>query len=152
MLDLYYTANMNDQQRVFFYQEYARVKKDEVVGVLFALLLGCFGIHKFYMGETGWGILYIVFSWTWIPAILGLIECFFMPGRVRRYNDGVAQAIAAGIGAGPGGYASAGAYGAAPFAAGATAVRHDSCAACGRMNEAGAAFCPGCGGAMAQMA
>jgi len=143
MLDLYYTANMNDQQRAFFYQEYARMKKDEVVGVLFALLLGCFGIHKFYMGETGWGILYIVFSWTGIPALLGLIECFFMPGRVRRYNDGVAQAIAMGMGVAPGG------YGAGGFAGGG---RRDPCAACGRMNDAGAVFCPGCGGAMAQMA
>jgi len=133
MLDLYYTANMNDQQRAFFYQEYARMKKDEVVGVLFALLLGCFGIHKFYMGETGWGILYIVFSWTGIPALLGLIECFFMPGRVRRYNDG-------GGGGGWGGGGGGGGAG-----------RHP-CAACGRMNDAGAVFCPGCGGAMAQMA
>ncbi len=143
MLDLYYTANMNDQQRAFFYQEYARVRKDEVVGVLFSLLLGCFGIHKFYMGEMGWGILYIVFSWTGIPALLGLIECFFMPGRVRRYNDGVAQAIAMGMGGAPGG------YGAAGFGGG---VRRDPCAACGRVNDVGAAFCPGCGGAMAQMA
>ncbi|HZL86609.1 MAG TPA: TM2 domain-containing protein [Candidatus Krumholzibacteria bacterium] len=41
---------------------------------LFALLLGSFGAHKFYMGDTGLGILYLVFFWTAIPGIIGLIE------------------------------------------------------------------------------
>jgi len=133
MYDLHHTANMNDQQRAFFYAEYGRAKKDEVVGVLFALFLGCFGIHRFYLGETGWGILYLVFSWTGIPAILGVIECFFMPARVRRYNDALARAIAVGVGAG----FVAMPVVMAPFGA--------ACTVCGRTMGIGAAFCPGCG-------
>ena len=42
-------------------------------GVL-AILLGGFGIHKFYLGQIGLGILYLLFFWTAIPAIIGLIE------------------------------------------------------------------------------
>ena len=42
-------------------------------GVL-ALLLGGIGIHKFYMGAWGWGLVYIVFCWTWIPALAALVE------------------------------------------------------------------------------
>jgi len=42
-------------------------------GVL-ALLLGGIGAHKFYLGETGLGILYLCFSWTLIPALVGFIE------------------------------------------------------------------------------
>jgi len=39
-----------------------------------AFLLGGIGGHKFYLGKPGQGILYLVFCWTMIPALLGLIE------------------------------------------------------------------------------
>lgn len=42
-------------------------------GVL-ALLLGGLGIHKFYTGAWGWGIVYIALCWTYIPAIVALVE------------------------------------------------------------------------------
>ena len=48
-------------------------KNKTTAGVL-ALLLGGIGIHKFYLGQTGKGILYILFCWTGIPALLALIE------------------------------------------------------------------------------
>ena len=49
------------------------VKSKTVAGIL-ALLLGGIGIHKFYLGQTGKGILYILFCWTYIPSILAFIE------------------------------------------------------------------------------
>ena len=48
--------------------------KDRLVAAIFALLLGGLGIHKFYLGNIGMGILYLVFSWTMIPEIVGFIE------------------------------------------------------------------------------
>lgn len=51
-----------------------RGSKSKVVAGVFAILLGGLGIHKFYLGRIGWGILYLIFFWTWIPAILGFIE------------------------------------------------------------------------------
>jgi TM2 domain-containing membrane protein YozV len=86
-----YTADMNDHQRAWFYAEYERARKDEVIGILLAFFLGCFGIHHFYLRRNDLGIIYLLLSWTGIPAILGVVECFFMPGRVRRFNT--AQAI-----------------------------------------------------------
>ena len=41
---------------------------------LFAIFLGGIGVHKFYVKEHGWGIIYLLFCWTYIPAILGIIE------------------------------------------------------------------------------
>lgn len=85
------------QQQAAFYQQMALLQKDELVGFLLALLLGTFGAHRFYLAETGWGIAYVIFSWTGIPTLLGFIECFFMPGRVRDYNAMRAAQIAAWV-------------------------------------------------------
>jgi len=55
---------------------YAQTGKvvNKVAYVLLAILLGSIGVHKFYAGKTGMGILYLVFCWTGLPAIAGLIE------------------------------------------------------------------------------
>lgn len=48
--------------------------KSKIVAGILALLLGSLGVHKFYLGQTGKGILYLIFCWTYIPSILGFIE------------------------------------------------------------------------------
>ncbi len=48
--------------------------KNKVVAGILAILLGGLGIHKFYLGKLGQGILYLLFSWTGIPSIIGFIE------------------------------------------------------------------------------
>ncbi|SDZ07913.1 zinc-ribbon domain-containing protein [Proteiniborus ethanoligenes] len=50
-----------------------KTKSKTTAGIL-AILLGGLGVHKFYLGKIGLGILYILFCWTYIPAIVGLIE------------------------------------------------------------------------------
>lgn len=47
---------------------------DRTTAGILAILLGGIGAHKFYLDRTGMGILYLVFCWTFIPAIVGLIE------------------------------------------------------------------------------
>ena len=41
---------------------------------IIAILIGDFGIHRFYAGKWVSGILYLLFFWTFIPGILGLVE------------------------------------------------------------------------------
>nr|WP_255639983.1 TM2 domain-containing protein [Pseudalkalibacillus hwajinpoensis] len=48
--------------------------KNRITAGVLAILLGSFGAHKFYLGRWGWGIIYLLFSWTYIPTIVGLIE------------------------------------------------------------------------------
>ena len=48
--------------------------KNKVTAGLFALLLGGLGIHKFYLGQVGSGIVYLLFCWTLIPGIIAFIE------------------------------------------------------------------------------
>jgi TM2 domain-containing membrane protein YozV len=133
--DPIYTINMNDQQRAWFFAEYERARKDEVVGLLFALLLGSFGVHHFYLRRDGLGVLYLIFFWTGIPALLGFIECFFMPGRVRQYNAMQAMYISSQI------------LG-APIHPGAAATFATHCHACGNAIDPTAAFCNHCGAAI----
>ncbi|WP_227015704.1 zinc-ribbon domain and TM2 domain-containing protein [Haloarcula sp. JP-L23] len=47
---------------------------DRVTAGIFAILLGGLGIHHFYLGNVGLGVLYLCFSWTFIPALVGVIE------------------------------------------------------------------------------
>ncbi|CAG37012.1 hypothetical protein DP2283 [Desulfotalea psychrophila LSv54] len=48
--------------------------KNRIVAALLAFILGGFGAHKFYLGQMGLGFLYLLFFWTAIPAIIGLVE------------------------------------------------------------------------------
>lgn len=48
--------------------------KSKLAAALFALLLGGLGVHKFYLGSVGWGLVYLLFCWTFIPAFVGFIE------------------------------------------------------------------------------
>ena len=52
----------------------ARPSKDKTTAAILGILLGSFGAHKFYMGKTGQGVLYLIFCWAFIPGVLGLIE------------------------------------------------------------------------------
>ncbi|WP_235801863.1 TM2 domain-containing protein [Ureibacillus manganicus] len=54
-------------------QPYWPIKNKTVAGLL-GIFLGGFGIHKFYLGKPASGILYLVFCWTYIPAIVGFFE------------------------------------------------------------------------------
>lgn len=47
---------------------------DRIAAGVLAILLGSFGAHRFYLGQVGLGLLYLVFFWTGIPAVVGLIE------------------------------------------------------------------------------
>lgn len=48
--------------------------KSKAVAVLLALFLGGIGMHKFYLGKPLWGIIYLVFCWSYIPSIISFVE------------------------------------------------------------------------------
>lgn len=52
----------------------ARNGKTRVAAALFAFFLGGIGGHKFYLGQTGLGLLYLFFCWTFIPSLVAFIE------------------------------------------------------------------------------
>lgn len=52
----------------------SRYTKNKTTAGILGILLGGIGAHKFYLGRPGMGILYLLFCWTYVPAIIGLIE------------------------------------------------------------------------------
>lgn len=42
--------------------------------VFLALFLGGLGAHKFYANRIGAGLLYLIFSWTFVPMIIAALE------------------------------------------------------------------------------
>ena len=47
-----------------------------MTAALLDFFLGGLGAHKFYLGKVGQGFLYLIFCWTFIPAIVAFIEFF----------------------------------------------------------------------------
>lgn len=52
----------------------ASAARSRTTAALLALLLGWVGGHKFYVGKVGQGVLYLLFFWTLIPFVVGVIE------------------------------------------------------------------------------
>ena len=52
----------------------ASTPRSKATAGILAILLGGLGNHKFYLGKAGMGILYLLFCWSFIPAIVGFIE------------------------------------------------------------------------------
>lgn len=51
-----------------------KVIKSRTAAGLLALFLGGIGVHKFYCGSVGLGIVYLIFFWTFLPAVIAFIE------------------------------------------------------------------------------
>lgn len=58
-------------------QKATSTKSRTTAGIL-ALFLGGLGVHKFYLGNIGLGFVYLLLCWTFIPAIVALIEAILL--------------------------------------------------------------------------
>jgi TM2 domain-containing membrane protein YozV len=87
-----------EDKQMLFMMQYNNESKNPTTAVLLAVFLGGLGAHKFYMGQIGLGIIYLLFSWTWLPMIIALIEAFGLSNQVRRYNAQKAVEIAYRLG------------------------------------------------------
>ena len=63
--------------------------RDKTSAAVFALIGGSVGAQKFYLGKTGQGVLCLLFFWTFIPAIIGVIEgiCFLAMSNETFYRS-----------------------------------------------------------------
>lgn len=79
--------------------------KSKTTAAILALFLGGLGIHKFYLNQGVQGLLYLLFSWTFIPAVIAFFEGIVyltMDDRAFQQKYGSQQYLPAPTGAGGG--------------------------------------------------
>ena len=52
--------------------------KNKTTAAMLALFLGGPGMHRFYLGKWVTGLLYLIFCWTFAPAIFAFFEAIFL--------------------------------------------------------------------------
>ena len=52
--------------------------KNKTSAILLCLFLGWVGAHKFYLGQTSAGVLYLIFSFTGIPFVISFVELIIL--------------------------------------------------------------------------
>ena len=65
----------------------ASTGKEAWIAYVLFFFLGFLGIHKFYVGKTLWGIVYIFTGGIFCIGLL--IDLFTIPAQVRNYNQGL---------------------------------------------------------------
>jgi len=70
--------------------------KSRPIAIVLALLLGNFGLHRFYLGDMAWGLAYLLFFWTGIPSFIAWLEALYFLTRsneewAQKYGGGVQQ-------------------------------------------------------------
>lgn len=62
------------------------MKNKTTAGIL-ALFLGGFGVHRFYLGQAGLGLVYLLLCWTFVPAVIALIDgIIFLTMDEHKFN------------------------------------------------------------------
>lgn len=53
-------------------------KKSRTVAIILAFFLGGLGIHKFYLRQVGWGILYLVLCWSYLSLVASIVDIIIL--------------------------------------------------------------------------
>lgn len=54
--------------------------RSKTSAALLALFFGGLGVHKFYLGRGGMGVVYLLFCWTLIPSLIAFVEALILFG------------------------------------------------------------------------
>lgn len=85
------TVKQPEQPQPVVYNNLPNGKKpvNKIAYCLLAFFLGGLGVHKFYAGKVGLGIVYLIFCWTTIPGIIAFIEFIIALTKTADQNGNI---------------------------------------------------------------
>ena len=89
------TKGLSPEQQMLFNSQFAGAKKDRDTVLILSVILGYWGVDRFYVGDMGMGLLKL-FTFGGC-GILWLLDIFTIRGRADDYNRNKAQEIMTGI-------------------------------------------------------
>lgn len=90
----YVSKNWQPNRQMVFWARYKEQAKNPKTAQALAVFLGGVGAHWLYVGNVGRAVLYFLFMWTLIPALLGLLESESIQEVVKEHNGRLAFKIA----------------------------------------------------------
>jgi len=84
---------LTGSQLLLYTERYNQEKKSLGAALLICLFFGGVGFHKFYLKQNLVGLLYLIFCWTLIPAMLSILDLAILPFTIKRYNNLIAVDI-----------------------------------------------------------
>ena len=80
-------------QQMVFDNEFELRCRQPSLGVVYALLLGWFGFHRFWLNDRQGGLVFLVFSWTLLPALFSIFDALCMRELCTGYNNRLAKQL-----------------------------------------------------------
>jgi hypothetical protein len=68
------TAESCPRCQAFFGLHESARPRSRITAALLAFLFGGAGAHRFYLGQSGLGLLYALFAWTLIPGLVSFVD------------------------------------------------------------------------------
>tara|TARA_B100001063_G_scaffold192487_1_gene183742 strand:+ start:855 stop:1196 length:342 start_codon:yes stop_codon:yes gene_type:complete len=98
-----YTKDLTTNEKLQFQSELTTRSRNVGLGVCLALLIGGLGAHKFYLKDSGAGIVYALcgtIGWVIVVppiviAILSIVDACRMQGEVTKFNNALAREVKA---------------------------------------------------------
>ena len=85
------TRKMTYGEQMVFENEFELRCKQPSLGVVYALLLGWFGYHRFWLDDKKGGLVFLVFSWTLLPALFSIFDALCMKELCTGFNNKLAK-------------------------------------------------------------
>lgn len=87
--------DLSPEQRMLFNSQLSSSLKDRNTVLILSVILGAWGVDRFYVGDMGMGLLKL-FTFGGC-GILWLIDIFMIRGRADQYNRNKAHEILSGV-------------------------------------------------------
>ncbi|MGI4797822.1 MAG: TM2 domain-containing protein [Janthinobacterium lividum] len=103
MNQLNYLGSAAGTEETVRLMRYDAAKKSVGVAYMLWFFLGAFGVHRFYLGSWGIGVLilacttlaFVTFGLTGlVSGLIMVLDLFLIPGKVRQHNERLIASLA----------------------------------------------------------